>query len=144
MIKDWNTPSSSRDLVFGEGSKIGAVGRLLQNEAERLADHHLALATSLSNQTVASLRAIKKEIVKKLEGLEREQKERTWTRKKDRDSIVKAKEHLQKVTKKLFWFSSRTKTIYSSLFYSPANLVLIRLDMATRGWRITKSSASLL
>ncbi|KAI9355958.1 hypothetical protein DFJ73DRAFT_824090 [Zopfochytrium polystomum] len=96
VATEWNTPSGARDLAFGEKSAIRSVTRLLHDESDRLASQHQAISHSLASQTVASLAAIKKEVKKKLDALEDEQKRRNKERLKDRDAMQKAKENLQK------------------------------------------------
>ena len=92
-----NAPSVDRDLAFGEGSTIRAIGHLLHKESDRLASQHKAIATSLSSQTVASLKTIKKDIARKVEFLEKEQKQRNKERKKNQDDFFRVKDHFQKV-----------------------------------------------
>ncbi|KAJ1569265.1 hypothetical protein HK405_007550, partial [Cladochytrium tenue] len=96
VAQEWNTPSQSRDLAFSEKSGVRGIVRVLHDEADKLSSQHMAVSTSLASQTVTSLAAIKKEVKKKLDTLEDEQRKRNKDRIRDKNEMIKAKEHLQK------------------------------------------------
>ncbi|KAI8610980.1 hypothetical protein BC830DRAFT_1172278 [Chytriomyces sp. MP71] len=94
--KEWSQPSPVRQLAFTETSSINSLVSVLKANAAALASQHAAIQKSLDKQTVMALDGIKKTIKKKVDTLEKEQKDRNRERLKDKEMLVKAKEHLTK------------------------------------------------
>ncbi|KAI9334901.1 hypothetical protein BDR26DRAFT_866362 [Obelidium mucronatum] len=96
-----------------------------------MASQHAAVQKSLDKQTVGALDGIKKTLKKKLDVLEKEQKERNKERLKDKEMIVKAKEALTKSIS----FARRPGTD-SKRFGDPCMLLVTRSLLILR--RISK------
>ncbi|KAJ3230289.1 hypothetical protein HDU81_004625 [Chytriomyces hyalinus] len=94
--KEWALPSPVRQLAFTDTSAVNAISAVLKADATALASQHAAIQKSLEKQTITALDGIRKTLKKKLDVLEKEQKERNRERLKDKETIVKAKETLTK------------------------------------------------
>ncbi|KAJ3022266.1 UNVERIFIED_CONTAM: hypothetical protein HDU68_009235 [Siphonaria sp. JEL0065] len=94
--KEWSHPSTLRELAFDGESSIHSISAVFKADATAMASKHAAVQKSLDKQTVSALDNIKKTIKKKVDVLEKEQKERNKERLKDKEMIVKAKENLTK------------------------------------------------
>ncbi|KAJ3293789.1 hypothetical protein HDU79_011906 [Rhizoclosmatium sp. JEL0117] len=94
--KHWTHPAPVRDLAFGEQSAVRGLVQVFKNDATALAAQHSAVQHSLEKQTITALDGIKKSLKAKLAALVKDQKQRNKERLKDKQSIIKAKEDLQK------------------------------------------------
>ncbi|KAJ3242516.1 hypothetical protein HDU78_001388 [Chytriomyces hyalinus] len=94
--KEWALPSPVRQLAFTDTSAVNAISAVLKADATALASQHAAIQKSLEKQTITALDGIRKTLKKKLDVLEKEQRERNRERLKDKEIIVKAKETLTK------------------------------------------------
>ncbi|ORY46906.1 hypothetical protein BCR33DRAFT_764584 [Rhizoclosmatium globosum] len=94
--KLWTQQAPLRDRAFVEESAIRALVQVFKTDATILAGQHSTVERSLENQTTKALEGIQRTLKSKLNILIREQKARNEERVRDKQSIIKAKEDLQK------------------------------------------------
>ncbi|KAJ3036672.1 hypothetical protein HDV00_002496 [Rhizophlyctis rosea] len=94
--KYWLAPSKDRDLAFTHGGgSIQFLIKALQEQSAGLAQEHEAINKVLAGQTLPTLYALSKEITKKMDGLEDEQRARRKERQKEEERIKGLQEQLK-------------------------------------------------
>ncbi|KAJ3057326.1 hypothetical protein HK097_009279 [Rhizophlyctis rosea] len=94
--KYWQAPSKDRDLAFAQGgSSIQTLIKTLQEQSHSIATEHETITKTLSAQTLPTLHALAKEITKKMDGLEDEQRARKKERAKEEEKLRALQGHLK-------------------------------------------------